>query len=593
MLPESPKPFGVIGMMRRRSSFRVLLVYVVLFYGGSAERLFGQSTSSATEQASTLRGTVVNSVTHEPIGRALVFSPDNRYATLTDDRGRFEFSLPAPPLEATSDGPAIVFSGSRVRGVSSDWPTSLKARKPGFLSDSDENGGQGVPVSPDQLQLTISLDPEALVVGRVHFSSSDYLNRIQVQLYQRAIRQGREHWNNAGTMTSRADGSFRFAGLSTGSYKLVTGELLDRDPETFDPRGQLFGYPPVYYPSAADFAAAEVIHLTAGATFQADVSPIRREYFPVKVGLANVSGGIQLEVWPVGHPGPGYSLAYNAGDEEVQGSLPGGVYTISAATYGPTPMTGVLNLTVGGGPTSGANLQLLPNPSVTASLREEFEDQQTLEQLRNLNQQAGIGGRRPRYLNINLVPAEDSNNAQGASLRQPTGPEDTALVIEGVRPGGYRVEANTYLGYIAAMNSGGTDLLRKPLVVSAGAPPPIEITLRDDGAQVEGTVVDADGNGLNGAVAFGRGYNPNPVYFLPLADSEGQFRTAWIYGDGQFQMTQLPPGVYRVLAFDRQQPEIEYATEEMLRHLEPQGQVIQVSPRQKAHLKLTLIRGSK
>jgi len=32
--------------------------------------------------------------------------------------------------------------------------------------------------------------------------------------------------------------------LSAGSYKLLTHELLDRDPLTFNPRGQLFGYPP-------------------------------------------------------------------------------------------------------------------------------------------------------------------------------------------------------------------------------------------------------------------------------------------------------------------------------------------------------------
>ena len=32
-------------------------------------------------QPNTVRGTVVNAVTHEPIGRALVYSPDNRYAT--------------------------------------------------------------------------------------------------------------------------------------------------------------------------------------------------------------------------------------------------------------------------------------------------------------------------------------------------------------------------------------------------------------------------------------------------------------------------------------------------------------------------------
>jgi hypothetical protein len=40
-----------------------------------------------------LRGIVVNSVTHEPVGRALVHSRDNRFATMTDGEGRFEFTF--------------------------------------------------------------------------------------------------------------------------------------------------------------------------------------------------------------------------------------------------------------------------------------------------------------------------------------------------------------------------------------------------------------------------------------------------------------------------------------------------------------------
>ena len=85
------------------------------------------------------------------------------------------------------------------------------------------------------------------------------------------------------------DGEFRFAELPAGAYKLFTNELLDRDPVTSNPRGQLFGYPPVYYPGASDFATAAVIRVSAGETFQASLSPARREYYPVKVGIANTA----------------------------------------------------------------------------------------------------------------------------------------------------------------------------------------------------------------------------------------------------------------------------------------------------------------
>src|SRR5439155_22009705 len=106
--------------------------------------------------------------------------------------------------------------------------------------------------------LTIYLEPEARVVGHVVLPGSDGSDRIRVELYRRQVRDGREHWDPAGTVMSRSDGEFRFAELSAGSYKLLTHELLDRDPLTFNPRGPLFCYPPVYYSAASDFATAAV-----------------------------------------------------------------------------------------------------------------------------------------------------------------------------------------------------------------------------------------------------------------------------------------------------------------------------------------------
>jgi len=53
---------------------------------------------------STVHGTVVNAVTHDPVGRALVRSPDDRYATLTDSEGHFEFALPKAPPESGGYG---------------------------------------------------------------------------------------------------------------------------------------------------------------------------------------------------------------------------------------------------------------------------------------------------------------------------------------------------------------------------------------------------------------------------------------------------------------------------------------------------------
>src|SRR6267143_6726642 len=171
----------------------------------SITRLSAQSTTPGIEQTDSLRGTVVNSLTHEPINRALVFSPDNRFATMTDDRGHFEFIFPRAEGERTagfaraSDVHALEIS--QLQNARTNRPTMLMARKTGFLSLN--NGQEGFQISPVQQELTISLVPEARVVGHVILPGSDGSDRIQVELYRRQVQEGREHWEPAGTVMSR------------------------------------------------------------------------------------------------------------------------------------------------------------------------------------------------------------------------------------------------------------------------------------------------------------------------------------------------------------------------------------------------------
>ena len=92
-------------------------------------------------------------------------------------------------------------------------------------------------------EVTIQLVPEALVIGRVNLPTADGTDQLQVELYKRLIQDGREVWNSAGTVQTRSTGEFRFAEIAAGTYKVFTHEEIDRDLLTFNPRGQLYGYP--------------------------------------------------------------------------------------------------------------------------------------------------------------------------------------------------------------------------------------------------------------------------------------------------------------------------------------------------------------
>jgi hypothetical protein len=552
-------------------------------------RTSAQTRKSEKEDSYTIRGTVVNSVTHAAIGHALVYSTDNRFAKMTDDQGHFEFKVPPHASEQTApSGPVSGSSFSSLgvisRGGTTYFSIFFMARKPGYLQR--ENGEPGTQVELGaSSEITISLMPEALITGRVNVPTNDGTNELQVEIYRHEVQDGRAHWVSAGTTQARANGEFRFANLHAGDYKLFTNELLDRDLLTFDPRGQLYGYPPVYYPAAADFEDASIIHLRAGETFPASLTPSRREYYPVKVNVMNsaLGAGYNTTVGRQGHRGPGYSLGYNQNENAIQGMLPNGNYTVELVKYGENSATGKLNLSVNGAAVEGPSLMLVPSNSIEVRLRDE--------RTKSTNAQPGL----LRNFGVRLVPRDEFGGANTVGIQPPKNPEDETLVFTNVSPGSYWVRAAgvTPWGYMAAVSSGGNDLLRQPLVVGFGAAtPPIEITIRDDGAQIDGSVENWRKEERPAVIhGFSRS-GQAVVVLLPIADSTGQFRQTWISSNGDFNLPQVPPGEYRVIAFDRWPEDLEYENAEAMQKYESKGQLLRVVAGQNEHLHLALSSGS-
>ena len=569
-----------------------------------APSTFAQGSYSNNNQAHTVRGTVINSVTHEPIGRALVYSSDNRFATMTDSQGRFEFPIPASEnsshIGATAGVGNTLYQGTG-QVVISNGPGVLLAKKPGFLTDYDQEaqylqrGGE----------VTLSLMPEALIVGRVMLPSYDGVTPVQLQLYRRQVNDGRGHWVPVADTTTRSNGEFRFAELAPGTYKLLTLELSDDDPEIIRLGPRLHAYPPAYFPAATNFAGATEIRLSAGNTFRADLSPVRQLYYPVKIPVLNSAPAVPIDVRVLmqGHRGPGFSLGYNQQAQTIEGSLPNGVYTVEAASYGQPLSNGTLNIAVRGGPVTGPPMIMTPNGSIQVNLHEEFTLNETAGQsgVRDTsgNVMTGIRRVRGRYVNVTLQPVEDFGLERDASLRPPIGPKDESLIIEGVHPGRYwvRVDSGFGFAYPSTVTSGGIDLLRQPLVVAPGGAPAIEITMRNDTAALEGTIeglevspAKASASGLAGGEAYPGGLGVSGyVYCIPLPDSSGQFTQGSVNQNGEFAIPKLAPGAYRMLAFRRQQPELEYRDPEAMRAYDSKGLVVRLVPGQEEHLRLALI----
>jgi len=596
--------------IRSHQSIRFIASALLLLAGLYDEQARAQSAPSPEQQKNTIHGVVVNSVTREPVGRALVFSPDNRFATFADDQGHFEFTFPQATADPTapSNEPSPTSPGEvRVEPANFNFPGVLMARKPGFLSSENRSWMSNWVLVTKEKDLTITLVPEGLIVGRVILPTSSASDRIEVELYRRQVQEGRVYWIKAGSERTRANGDFRFAELEAGTYKLLTREMMDRDPLTFDPQGPLHGYPPVYFPNAPDFATAGSIQLTPGVTFQAELSPLRQPYYPVKVAVTNGPPDVPLNinVSVQGRKGPGYSLGYNDRDQRIEGLLPNGTYVVEASNDGLNPAGGSATITVKGAALEGLTMTLVPHSSVRVNAKLDFKpDPDSDPQSDSIRQNVLQSGQwRRQNLNLRLEPADEFAEGNIPQLRPPTGLHDDSLVFDNVGPGRYWVRIDSSRGFAASIRSGESDLLRQPLTVGLGSSLVVDVTMRDDGAEIVGAIEGLGGNsGRTGdapvsspgsfIVGFSSGEAPAFVYCLPLPDSTGQFRQAWVSPDGKFNLQQVPPGAYRVLAFDRQQPALEYRNREAMRAYEVMGQVVRLVAGQKENLRLQPISSS-
>ncbi len=186
---------------------------------------------------------------------------------------------------------------------------------------------------------------------------------------------------------------------------------------------------------------------------------------------------------------------------------------------------------------------------------------------------------------MSIESIQEFGAQQGGQVRPPTGPDDDSLVLENVIPGKYWLRISASRGYVASANMGGTDLLREPMVVVPGASQQIDVTLRDDSAELDATL------DLPAASAEASSRERAYIYCIPLPDSPGQFHYFSEYAEGKFHSATVAPGAYRVIAFDAKQPEIPYRDADAMKAYESKGQVVHFSPGEKVTLKLQPIPG--
>jgi hypothetical protein len=508
-------------------------------------------TSDVPTPTYVVEGTVMNSVTGEPIRAALVqIQVGQQISLLTGPDGQFHFDrVPASQL-------------------------TIMVRKPGFFSEQEISQGpianQLMQVGPGMKPVILKLTPEGAIYGRITDSDGDPIQNLQIELVQAAVVNGQKSWQQMGSEQTKDDGEFRFFGLRPGAYYLKTGSTPfgKLKPGANSERARR-GYPSNYYPGKADLDSATAITVEPGKEIRADFSVKGEVFYRVSGSVIGAPKQMPLNLQILGSDGEqlydGAQMDPRAGTFTV--FAPKGSYVIKAYAQGNNGPQGAATQFVNvNGEVAGLSLAIVPLATIPVDIRFEITQSTNSRFYKNDTQ--------PVQVTLVSKSTVFPNQIYGASMEGQ--PEARTFAVRNVESGRYAVQLmpNGHW-YIESARCGQTNLFTEDLSVRTGGPgQPIEIVLRDDFATVSGAV-SLDGQPAQGTVLLIPEANPRSAVPFPTNQ------------DGRFQREDLPPGDYKAIAFDRVDG-LEYANTEAMRAYSAWEQPLHISPNGQATVQLEL-----
>ena len=472
----------------------------------------------------TVSGVVKDSLTGQPIERALVDAQND--AVLTDSEGRFELRL--------EEGAA-----------------SIQVRRPGYVINRRASM-RTLRVSANMKPLTFYLVPAARITGRVTVSNGGDADNVTFTAYRHRTMNGRERWMQAGTATTNGEGVFRIFDLEApGTYVLCSRAAEER----LGQRGKaVFGFPSVCYPSSPGDGAANVLNLGVGQQSDVDIPISRQPFYQVNlVEQNNVPGqGMQIQIHDQSGLPVGFAVRWNHDRQTAEAQLPNGSYYAEARGWTDAISYARTDFKVNNAPVSGVTLTLLPLTPVSVVIRKEFTaspDPATEIQAGAIGN--SVANDMSSGLNLQLIPMDSMDGGGGQALRHSPGADSSHFEMINVIPGRYWVQASYYFGgYASAISSGGVDLMKDPLVVGpGGATEPIEVTLRNDAGEIDFTLnalpAMSESAGEDAAELGGVA-----VYAIPTGVRGMNLPRANGFPGHPGQISNVPPGAYRIIAMD-------------------------------------------
>ena len=547
----------------------------------AAALVFAQSEDSGLSGGPgfTVGGVVVNSVTGDPVRRALVQIvnlPGGSPSSFTDSEGKFQFThVPAGDIV-------------------------LGARKPGFFSEQELHPESVFPprfflVEGNTSSTVIKLFPEGIVTGRVATVKGEPIEDSPVRIFQQRIMDGRRRWMQRNQSTTDEDGQFRIANLQPGQYLVSTGPMFGigrrRARGKRTSRGEQISS--TFYPGVPEMDAATPITVASGQQSEADfllkpepvfkVSGVVSGSFPATPNVPQVAtrSGEPLPALVNFDPQTGkFDFELPAGSYVLMIRTPDGEGNLLSSDLPLTVNSDIENVTLSLGAPMVMPIRVetrATSSGVVASTGVAIDSVSPAS--------IQMGGARPRRIRIPVVQVRlisSENRVEGAEFQAESNANDGSFAVRNFVPGRYTVDLQPNPPwYVQSATSGTVDVLREELVLTPGRRPDrLEIVLRDDGAMISGTI-RADGQPAVGSVLL-----------IPEQAPPSQIRVTAAAPAGDFIFDRVPPGEYKVLALDTV-ADVEFRNPEVLGPYLSRAARITLTPDQQASVTVERVTAGK
>ena len=494
-------------------------------------------------------GTVVDSLTGAPLSKAqVVLEPaygKESATTASNEKGRFMLVGVAPGtylLKGVRNGYLDTYYGAR-RPRSQGVKLTLVA--------GDESKG-----------LELKLLPYAVIGGVVRDSDGEPLAGARVALIGIAWVEGVRVVNAVGQYANTDDqGRYRIPYVKPGSYYVraapkVTNEwrvMVDHSPKDAPPPEGLVA---TWHPGSRELAGARRLDVATGdRVTDADVTLLRSRMFRVRVRTASPEG-FDFDVRMQERPHFSDALVGISRSECKDGlcdftGVPSGAWLISGMASPP-------NRTLA---------DMFTAKALRASLAVDVVNAD-IDGLRLVVETGGeIVGR------VVVEGEEHPKIPLHVVFVDGTGEETRAIVADEsftalLSPGKYAVRVSVKDLVVERVRSENVDVLEEGLRVRPGKVP-LEVVLSHNAASLDGIAQDGDGKPVAGAT----------VVLVPESSRRSRadlLRDVHTDQHGRYEITAVPPGEYKLFAWNDVEPGI-WFDPEFMKGVEAKGQEVKLS----------------